>query len=81
MQTNNTYTTEHNTSERTMTISMLAGIKILVDFKNQLVITSRNGELKDKKTFEDLPSLADFEKYIENVENAAKQLNQTNIHD
>lgn len=78
---NNTYTTTHNTAERTMTIAMQAGIMILVDFKNQLVITSRNGEPKDKKTFEDLPSLADFEKYIDNEENAANILNKINIHD
>ena len=74
MNANNTYTTTHNTAERTMTIAMQAGIKILVDFKNQLVITSKNGEPKDKKAFEDLPSLADFEKYIENAEIAANQL-------
>lgn len=78
---NNTYTTTHNTAERTMTIAMQAGIMILVDFKNQLVITSRNGEPKDKKTFEDLPSLADFEKHIENTEKAANELSEKQIHD
>lgn len=78
---NNTYTTTHNTAERTMTLTMQAGIKILVDFKNQLVITSRDGEPKDKKAFSEMPSLADFEKHIEIVESAANILNKINIHD
>ena len=71
---NNTYTTTHNTAERTMTISMKAGIKLTVDWKNESVITTRNGEQKDKKTFAEIKSLADFEKYIENAERAANQL-------
>ena len=81
MQTNNNYTTTHNTAERTMTLSMLAGIIVFVDFKNQLVITSRNGEVKDKKTFADLPTLADFEIHIHNTEKAANELNTANINE
>lgn len=81
MNTSNTYTTTHNTAERTMEIEMEAGFNISVDWKSQIVATTRYGKIKDLKRFEDMPSLADFEKYIENVENAAKQLNQTNIHD
>lgn len=76
MQTNNTYTTTHNTAERTMEIEMEAGFNIFVDWKSQIVATTRDGKIKDLKRFEDMPSLADFEKYIENVENAAKQLNR-----
>ena len=61
----NSYMLTHETAEKTMTIHMAAGFKILVDFKNQLIVTSRNGEVKDKQTFEEMGSFANWENHVE----------------
>lgn len=59
-----TYQTTHDTANKTMTHHMDAGLKIFVDFKNQLIVTSRNGEVKDKKTFSEIGSLQDYENHV-----------------
>ena len=77
--TENSYTLTHDTAERTMTFHMSAGFKVLVDLRNSLVVTSQNGEVKDKKTFEEMGSLADFEHHIEMTDKDAKELKEKGL--
>ena len=71
-ETENSYTLTHETAEQTMTVHMAAGFKILVDFKHMLIVTSRNGEVKNKQTFEEMGSFANWEHHVERTNQDAE---------
>lgn len=68
------YQTTHETSEKTMTHHMSAGYKVLVDFKNLKVITSRNGEVIDRMEMEQVGSLKKYEQHLARVAEAAETM-------
>ena len=69
------YKTTHNTAERTMTHDMGAGYLVLADFKNQKVITSRNGRVIDRMSMEDI-TLNEYESHLGKIAEIAETMDK-----
>lgn len=54
----------HDPKSKNMTLTTGAGIKIFIDFKNEIIETIKNGEVIKKATFNEIGSLTNFENYI-----------------
>ena len=67
------YTTEHNTAEMTMKHQFEAGFEAVVDFKNETLTVSRNGEIRSKEPIQGM-TLARYERVLANIEESAQEL-------
>lgn len=65
------YQTTHETATKTMTHYMVAGYIVLVDFRNKVVITSRNGIVLEKLTMDQIGTISQYEKHLAKVADAA----------
>ena len=74
----NTYTTKHDTTEKTMTHEIGHGFEIVADFKNKIVVTKRNETIIERTRMEDL-TIEDYERYIANVCEAAASLSEKGL--
>ena len=67
------YTTEHNTAEMTMKHRFEAGLEAVVDFKNETLTVSRNGEIRSKEPIQGM-TLARYERVLATIEESAREL-------
>ena len=63
-----------NTTENTMTQMFKGKIKLVVDFKTQIIALIIDGKIVDKFSFESDYSLQDFERYQQQVINIAENI-------
>lgn len=69
------YHTTYEKIEKTMTHHMKAGYKVLVDFKNQLVITSQFDNVIEKLTMKKIGKLSQYKAYITMIARIAETSN------
>lgn len=67
------YTTEHDTAAMTMTHRFDAGFEVIVDFRNETLTVSRNGEIKSKDSINGM-TLANYERFLAGVYNSSQEL-------